>query len=52
MKTKYNRDPSKGPIWEEGNPFLEGMGLKDKGLVSDEPRVGTLEEKETIGYVL
>lgn len=28
------------------------MGLRAKGLVSDKQRVGALEEKETIGYVL
>jgi hypothetical protein len=51
-KLRRNRDPTKGPIWEDGNPFLEGMGLRAKGLVSDKQRVGSLEEKETIGYVL
>lgn len=43
-----------GPIWEEGNPFLEGMGLVGKGLVGGgrKERVGEVKEKETMGYVL
>lgn len=43
-----------GPIWEEGNPFLEGMGLVGKGLVGGgrKERVGEIKEKETMGYVL
>lgn len=51
-KPRRNRDPAKGPVWDDGNPFLAGIGLKDQGLVAGEQRVGSLEEKETIGYVL
>lgn len=43
-----------GPIWEEGNHFLEGMGLVGKGLVGGarKERVGEIKERETMGYVL
>jgi len=51
---RHQQEQTGGPIWEEGNPFLEGMGLVGKGLVGGgrKERVGEIKEKETMGYVL
>jgi hypothetical protein len=41
------------PKWDPKNPFLQGMGLVERGLVTvGRERKGKIEERQTMDYVL